>query len=254
MAEPYLEIKNLVHEYNNKRVVAIERLTIKKGEVFVLIGPNGAGKSTLLRLINLLERPTSGEILIKGSSVQSEIERLNLRREMALVFQEPVFLKTSVFENVAYGLKVRRHPKREIEEKVTKILDNLGILHLAHKPATSLSDGEAQRVSLARALILEPELLLLDEPLNKLDTPTKEELGADLFHLLKENGFTAIYVTHNPAEARVYADRIGVMIGGEIVQISTLSEILDSPVSLKAARLIGLKTALTTPSSPFTIK
>lgn len=239
MVEAYLEIKNLGQEYNGKRVLDIANLKVKLGEIFVLMGPNGAGKSTLLRLINLLEKPTEGEIWIQGRLPQLEAERFQARRRMTMVFQEPLLFKGSVFDNIAYGLKIRGSPREVIQQKVGEILDKLGIAHLGSRSVSSLSGGEAQRVSLARALVLEPELLLLDEPLNALDTPTKEELRIDLLHLLKENGMTAIYVTHDRAEALILGDRVGVMMNGEIIQMGTSEEVFSFPANEQVAKFMG---------------
>lgn len=241
MVEAYLEIKNLGHEYNGKRVLDIANLKVWVGEIFVLMGPNGAGKSTLLRLINFLEKPTEGEIWIRGRPPQSEAERFQARRRMTMVFQEPLLFRGTVFDNIAYGLKIRGSFREVIQREAGEILAKLGIAHLSNYSASSLSGGEAQRVSLARALVLKPELLLLDEPLNALDTPTKEELRIDLLHLLKENGMTAIYVTHDRAEALILGDRVGVMINGEIIQAGSPEEVCNFPATKRVAKFMGVE-------------
>ncbi|MEW6188499.1 MAG: ATP-binding cassette domain-containing protein, partial [Actinomycetota bacterium] len=130
MDHPYLEVKNLIHEYDGKRVLSIDELRIYQGEIFAIIGPNGAGKSTLLRILNLLERPSQGKIIFQGMVIEPSTDKLPLRRKMVMVFQEPLLFNGTVFENVAYGLKLRRYPKMEIEERVNRLLIKFNIHQL----------------------------------------------------------------------------------------------------------------------------
>jgi len=244
MDHPYLEVKDLVHEYDGKRVLCVYRLKIYRGEILAIIGPNGAGKSTLLRILNLLERPSRGEVVFRGTVVGSSTDTLTLRRKMVTVFQEPLLFSRTVFENVAYGLKVRGCVRAEIVDRVNRILVKFGIYHLSTSHAAGLSGGEAQRVSLARALVLEPEVLLLDEPLASLDPPTKEALREDLERIVRDMQLTAVYVTHDRTEALILADRIAVMDKGEILQIGTSEEVFNHPANQRVAGFVGVETIL----------
>lgn len=244
MDHPYLEVRNLIHEYDGKRVLSVSRLGIYRGEIFAVIGPNGAGKSTLLRILNLLEKPSRGEIVIGGTLVGPSTNSLALRRKMAMVFQEPLLFNSTVFENVAYGLRVRKYSKTEIEERVNQFLAKFDIRHLSGHHALRLSGGEAQRVSLARALVFEPEVLLLDEPFASLDPPTKEVLREDLERIIREMKVTAVYVTHDRTEALMLADRMAVMDKGEILQVGTPDEIFNYPVNERVADFVGVETIL----------
>ncbi len=243
MGQPFLEIRDLVHRYDSRTVLSIDRLAVESGEVLVVLGPNGSGKSTLLRMIGLLEHPTSGQVLITGQDGWATGD-LNWRRKMASVFQEPLLFSGTVFDNVAYGLRLRRGPRAEIRMQVDQALEKLRISHLARRPSNKLSGGEAQRVALARALVIEPELLLLDEPLASLDPPTREGLLEDLQHLLAETDVTAVYVTHNRQEAMILGDRTAIMMDGQIVQLGSAQAVFASPVNEEVADLVGVETII----------
>lgn len=244
MDHPHLEVKNLTLQHNGREILNIEQLSVCKGELFVIIGPNGAGKSTLLRILDFLKRPSSGEILIDGEKVDDSSNKLVLRRKMAMVFQDSLLFSASVFENVAYGLKARKCPRDEISRRVKESLAKLNISHLAERKASELSGGEAQRVSLARALVLEPEILFLDEPFTSLDPPTREALRMDLEQLVREEKLTTVYVTHDRTEAIMLADRVAVMIDGEILHTATPEEVFNFPKNEEVARFVGMETIL----------
>lgn len=242
MAQPYLEIRDLKKYYGTKTILDIDSIAIERGEVLAIIGPNGAGKSTFLRVVAHLEKPATGTIkfnLVNGSSGD-----LDIRRKLAMVFQEPLLFTGKVFYNIAYGLKIRKVSPSEIDRRVENIAGMFGISHLLDLPSHSLSGGEAQRVSLARAFVLEPELLLLDEPMASLDPPTKESLLADLRRILNELDTTVIYVTHERTEATILADRLAVMDQGKIVQIGRPDEVIDHPISRKIADFVGVENIL----------
>lgn len=239
-------------------VLDIENLTIERGEVLAIIGPNGSGKSTLLRLIAQLEKPSAGTIRFYpasdssngiGSTAESGIQSrtdsvsssFEIRRRLAFVFQEPLLFSGTVFDNIAYGLRVRKVPKEELKARVGEAARLIGISHLLERPANRLSGGEAQRVSLARALVLKPELLLLDEPMASLDPPTKEALLADLYEILGKLDTTIIYVTHELTEAVILAGRWAVMDRGRVIQVGTRQEVMDSPVNPKIANFVGVE-------------
>jgi tungstate transport system ATP-binding protein len=237
---PYIKVQNVVKSYDKKTVLAVDDLTVFKGEILALIGPNGSGKSTLLRTIARLEPFEEGSILFSSNGGFEQCKPLVIRRRLAMVFQESLLFAGSVRDNIAYGLKVRHVSKQEITEKVQRITAMLGIEHLLDRPSNRLSGGEAQRVSLARALILEPELLLLDEPMASLDPPTKEALLTDLHHILGELKTTVIYVTHEITEALTLADRLVVMGGGRILQVGSPKEVMTLPASKEIADFVGV--------------
>lgn len=198
-----------------KQILKNIDLKINEGECVGLIGPNGSGKSSLLKILALLQPPTSGTILLKEQPLSAKIS-LNTRRKIAVVFQEPLLLNTTVFQNVATGLKIRRLPKAQITKTVDYWLDAFGISHLSKQHALSTSGGEAQRVSLARAFALNPEILFMDEPFSALDAPTTEDLLDDLNRVFEETGVTTLIVSHDFRDIRRLSDNVAVIIHGEI--------------------------------------
>jgi tungstate transport system ATP-binding protein len=174
---PVVALRDVTVRYGPAPVLDVPALDVGEGDLLAVIGPNGSGKSTLLRVIGLLEAPTTGEVRFRGERV-GRAHRLQVRRRMASAFQEPLLADTTVFENVALGLRFRGVPRSERRRRVERWLAGLGVAALAGRRAPTLSGGEAQRVALARALVLEPEVLLLDEPFAALDQPTREALIA----------------------------------------------------------------------------
>ncbi|MBC7324853.1 MAG: ABC transporter ATP-binding protein, partial [Moorella sp. (in: Bacteria)] len=227
-----------------REVLAVDSLAIGCGEVWGLIGPNGAGKSTLLHTLALLEEPDSGSIYFDGQRVNYR-KALSWRRQLAVVFQESLLLDTTVFNNVAVGLRFRGLPRAQIKARVERWLKTLHIDHLAGRPARSLSGGEAQRVSLARALVLEPRVLFLDEPFAALDAPTRGSLLEELNNILKQTGITTIFVTHDFTELPFLADRVAALQGGRIVQTAPPETILRQPASVELAAFVGIPNLFT---------
>ncbi|HNV05010.1 MAG TPA: ABC transporter ATP-binding protein [Petrotogaceae bacterium] len=222
-----------------KDVVAVENadFTIQPGELVTLLGPSGCGKTTTLRMIAGFELPTQGKILIGDSDVTYLAPN---QRDTAMVFQSyGLFPHMNVFENVAYGLKIRKVPKDEIKKKVTEFLGLVGLENLAQRSPSRLSGGQQQRVALARSLIVEPSVLLLDEPLSNLDALLREQMRVEIRRLQKSLGITAVYVTHDRVEAMSLSDKIIVMNSGKIVQIGPPHEIYRNPVSKFVAGFIG---------------
>ena len=213
-------------------------LVVPVGEVLALVGPNGAGKSTLLHVAALLRRPDEGEVWIGAERATRYRERA-LRRRIAMVFQAPLLFDVGVLTNVASGLRFRGVSRREAERRATAWLDRFGVEHLAGRPARALSGGEAQRVSLARAFAIEPDLLLLDEPFAALDAPTRAALLPDLAAQLRQTGTAAILVTHDHREALALGDRLGVMVDGTIVQLGPPTDVVARPASEAVARFLG---------------
>ncbi len=221
-------IRDLLIQRNKRDVLRIDTLDIARGETLTVVGPNGAGKSTLLLALAHLLKPTRGDIQFDGKSV-TQWNDLEYRRKISYVFQAPLLMDMTVEQNVALGLKFRAVPKDEIREHVWKWIKAMGVESLSKRRAGELSGGEAQRVSLARAFVLEPELLLLDEPFAALDPPTRTKLLDDLSALLAEDHRTAVFVTHNLNEAAKLSHRIAVVVGGVLRQVGTVREIKAHP-------------------------
>jgi tungstate transport system ATP-binding protein len=221
-------------------LVDVPEFALQRGEVTALIGPNGAGKTTLLLQLALLQRPDTGEISFDGAPVRGR--ELALRRRMAVVFQEPHLLDRGVAANVETGLRLRGVPRAERKARVARWLARFGIAGLARRSSRTLSGGEAQRVSLARAFALEPEVLLLDEPFSALDQPTREAITADLAEALSETGVTALVVTHDRDEAARLGDRVAVMIEGRIKQSGPPADVFSAPADEQTAAFVGIET------------
>jgi tungstate transport system ATP-binding protein len=245
VTEAILKGRDLRMCYGGAVVLDVPAVAVGPGEILALIGPNGAGKSTLLRVLGLLERPAAGTVSFRGTPVAwGGRDLLATRRRFACVFQEPLLCDTTVGTNVALGLQLRRRPASEVAGRVQTWLDRLGLAHLASRRARTLSGGEAQRASLARAFAIHPDVLLLDEPFAALDPPTREELLTLLQGLLRQEGFTTVFVTHERGEALRLGDRIAVMMDGRIHQVGTPAEVFGHPVSEEVARFVGVETIL----------
>lgn len=223
-----IQIRDLLIQRNGRDVLRVDLLEVERGETLAVVGPNGAGKSTLLLTLARLLRVSSGEIVVDGHSLNDGNE-LEYRRRIAFVFQDPLLMDMSVEDNVALGLKFRGLPRDEIRARAGKWMKAMGVDSLAQRRAGQLSGGEAQRVSLARAFVLDPELLLMDEPFSAVDPQTRSQLMDDLTYLLARNHRTTIFVTHNLKEAAQMGNRVAVIIGGELKQVGTPRQIKLSP-------------------------
>ena len=243
MAEALLALEKILVRYGESFSLEVSSLAVERGEVLAVIGPNGAGKSTLLRVMGLLQKPTQGKIYFhNGEGIPTN--GLAIRRRMASVFQEPLLLNASVYENAALGLKLRGLDSRAAEQRVLPWLERLRISQLAKRQARSLSGGEAQRTSLARALALAPEILLLDEPFSPLDPPTRESLLLDLERILRETRITTVFVTHDRDEASMLADRVAVLIDGKIHQVGRAADVFLRPINEAVAHFVGVDNKL----------
>lgn len=210
-----LSVDNITLVKNKRLILDIPSFSLKKGEVVTLLGPNGAGKSSFLQILALLQEPTAGAIKFGGETVQRS-NVLSFRRRMAVVFQEALLLNTTVFNNVAQGLKIRKIDRAAVDGRVNHWLDKMGVAHLSRRMPRFLSGGEAQRVSLARALALEPEVLFLDEPFSALDFPTRITLLTEIGELLKEAGITTVFVTHDYSEIEYLTREVALIQQGSI--------------------------------------
>lgn len=240
MTTPRLGLRGVAVTRGGRPVLEIDALDVDPGEVLAVVGPNGAGKSTLIQVLGLLERPPRGEVLFDGQPVRGAL--LAYRRRMAVVFQEPLLLDTTVASNVETGLALRGVAGAERRRRTGEWLERFGISHLAGRSARTLSGGEAQRTSLARALVLEPEALLLDEPFASLDAPTREALMDDLERILAASDVATVFVTHDRGEALRLGDRLAVLIGGRIRQVGAPQEIFAAPVDEEVAAFVGIET------------
>jgi ABC-type spermidine/putrescine transport systems, ATPase components len=232
-----IAIRDLLIQRNGLDALRIDSLDIQRGETLTVVGPNGAGKSTLLLALARLLRPSGGDIIYDGKSLK-QWDELEYRRKISFVFQAPLLMDMTVEQNVALGLKFRGTPKEEARERAGKWMKQLGVESLSKRRAGQLSGGEAQRVSLARAFVLDPELLLLDEPFSALDPPTRAKLIEDLSSLLKEDHRTAVFVTHNLNEATKLSHRIAVIVGGMLRQVGPARQIKAKPADEAVAAFL----------------
>ena len=223
-----IQIRELLIQRNGRDALRVDSLDIERGETLTVVGPNGSGKSTLLLALAHLLKPARGDIRFDGKSV-NRWNDLEYRRRISFVFQAPLLMDMTVEQNVALGLKFRGVSKEETRERVGRWIQAMGIESLSKRRASQLSGGEAQRVSLARAFVLEPELLLLDEPFAALDPPTRSRLIEDLSEILGREHRTAVFVTHNLSEAARLNHRIAVVIRGILRQVGTAKEIKAYP-------------------------
>ncbi len=244
-----IRIKGL-HKFYRTRHGVVEALRgidleVEEREFFVLLGASGCGKTTTLRCVAGLEKPDAGEIEISGKVVSSPGKGLNIpteKRDIGMVFQSyAIWPHMSVFQNVAFPLiKGRRQiPKHLVSEKVSRALSLVKLDGLEERPATDLSGGQQQRVAMARAVVTEPKILLMDEPLSNLDARLREEMRLELKKITRSVGVTTLYVTHDQAEALSLGDRVCVMHEGEIVQIGTPQDVYARPANLFAAQFVG---------------
>lgn len=237
-----IDINNVIKKYGNDTVIKGISLKINPGELFTLLGPSGCGKTTLLRMIIGFNTIDGGEIKVNGKVVNN-IEPS--KRNMGMVFQNyAIFPHMSVKDNVAFGLKNRKVPKKEIDKQVDEILKVVKIDHLKDRMPANLSGGQQQRVALARAIVIQPEVLLMDEPLSNLDAKLRVEMRNAVKKIQNEIGITTVYVTHDQEEALAISDRIAVMNAGVIQQIGKPKEIYQRPANIFVSTFIGLSNIL----------
>ncbi len=252
---PDVEFRHVTRSYGDFLAVEDLSLAVQRGEFFTLLGPSGSGKSTTLRMIAGFERPTTGDVLLRGRDVKGLPP---YKRETSTVFQNyALFPHLTVRENVEYGLRVRGKPKDQRRTRAMRMLDLVRLAHLADRSVRNLSGGEKQRVALARSLVTEPAVLLLDEPLGALDEKLRQEMQVELKRLQQEVGITFIYVTHVQEEALSMSDRMAVMNRGRLEQVGPPQEVYYRPMTRFVADFIGAANILTGPGvriSPDTVQ
>lgn len=238
------EARNLLVHRGLAQVLEVSALHLRSGEVLALMGPNGAGKTTLMLTLAGLLPPSRGELRFKGQAIQSRADQRIFRHAMTMVFQDPLLFDATVAQNIASGLKLRGVPAWQRNHLVDEWAQRLGIKDLLHRSARQLSGGEAQRTALARAFVLRPEILFLDEPFGALDAQSREGLMDDLGHILAETGTTTVLATHDQGEAARLAHRLAVMNEGRILQTGGLREVMNHPVDPFVAAFVGMETLL----------
>jgi iron(III) transport system ATP-binding protein len=243
-----LNVRSLYTEYASEHGTVVKAaqdvsFDVPEGKLFTLLGPSGCGKTTTLRSIAGLEKPNAGEIEVAGRTVYSSSRGIFVspnKRNFGMVFQSyAIWPHMNVFQNVAFPLEVRRRPRREIQDKVMRVLAAVQLDHLVGRDATKLSGGQQQRLALARALVMEPQLLLLDEPLSNLDAKLRDAMRTELKRLQREFNLTTVYVTHDQSEALALSHEIAVMNDGFIVQVGTPRQIYEQPANQFVADFVG---------------
>ena len=235
--ENIIQIKNVSKSFGDKCVLDNVSINVKKGEFLTLLGPSGCGKTTLLRMIAGFGSPDSGEILINGADITDMPPH---ERPVNTVFQRyALFPHLDVYENIAFGLKLQKVPKKEIETRVRKVLKMVSMTDYEDRDVESLSGGQQQRVAIARAIVNQPKVLLLDEPLSALDLKMRKDMQIELKEMHKKLGITFIYVTHDQEEALTLSDTIVVLDDGHIRQIGTPTDIYNEPQNAFVADFIG---------------
>jgi putative spermidine/putrescine transport system ATP-binding protein/spermidine/putrescine transport system ATP-binding protein len=235
--EPVVELRDVVKRYGDFVAVEPMQLSVEPGAFVTLLGPSGCGKTTTLRMVAGLAVPTEGDILIKGARVN---EVPIHKRNLGIVFQNyALFPHKTVFDNVAFGLKYRNVPKAEIAGRVGRALDLVQLPQMAERYPNQLSGGQQQRIALARAIVVEPDVLLLDEPLSALDANLREEMRVELKKIQHQLGITTVFVTHDQSEALAMSDKIIVMNAGRIEQADSPEEVYSRPRSEFVARFLG---------------
>ena len=229
-------LTDLEKRYNGRTVLDVQNLAIQQGEILGLVGPSGAGKSTLLRILGFLEPPSKGQLYFQNQLCDGDWPQFEARRRVTMLFQDPHLLRRSVYDNVAYGLTLRGN--KNGRDLVETMIQQLGLSDLAGAQARTLSGGEAQRVALARSLVLKPDVLLLDEPTSNLDPYNIKLIEEMISRVNSEQGMTIVIVTHNVFQARRLADRVGLLLGGKLVEVGDTADFFENPQQPQTAAFV----------------
>lgn len=236
--EELFRIENLCKSFGNKEVLKNIHLKIYRGEIFAFMGPSGVGKTTFLRILDFLEMPTSGSLIFNGNEYEL-CHKNNARHRMSMLFQRPAVFNSSVFNNVAYGMIIRGFDKKTIGTKVIAALNLVGLKGYEKQKALTLSGGEAQRMAFARAIVYEPDVLLLDEPTANLDPANVEKIEDIIKRIRIDLGTTIIMASHNVHQVRRIADRVGIMFDGELIEVNTKKQIFENPKDARSYAFIN---------------
>ena len=238
---PYLEARDLAYRYGGLGAVENINFALEKGEFLSLLGPSGCGKTTTLKMLAGFLPPSAGEIRLKGNVIANEHRSVvPNKRNMPLIFQSyAIWPHMTVFQNIAYGLRIRKVSRSEARQRVGRVMDIVGLANTADRYPHTLSGGQQQRVALARGLVIEPDVLLLDEPLSNLDAALRAEMRAELRRLHDELRMTTVYVTHDQTEALMLSDRIAVLNSGKVEQLGSPRDIYESPATRFVAKFMG---------------
>ncbi len=231
MHNELMRVQDVSKSFGNRDVLKKINMSINKGEIFALMGPSGVGKTTLFRIMNLLEKPSEGKLFFRGIELTGCTirEKIGARRSMSMLFQTPCVLDTTVFDNVAYGLVIRKVDKKNIREKVMNALHIVGLEGKERQKARTLSGGEAQRMAFARAIVYDPDILLLDEPTSNLDPANVAKIEEIIKRIRNELGTTIVFATHNMYQVKRIADRVGILLNGELIEVNSKERIFAAP-------------------------
>lgn len=239
-----VELKNIYKNYEDLQVLKDINIKFKNGTSTALVGPTGSGKTVLLRLINLLEKPSSGTVYFEGINANASPKvSLKIRRQMGMVFQKPLAFKASVYDNVAFGLKIRGD-KKDIKTRVKETLETIGLKGYENRNALKLSGGETQRLALARAMITDPKLLLLDEPTANLDPISTKKMEELILKINTESETTLIMTTHDLSQGQKLADRMVILNDGHILQSGAPDEVFRKPKNKFVADFVGIENVM----------
>jgi len=236
-----IRVQDLGKSFGNREVLKKINMSINEGEIFALMGPSGVGKTTLFRILNLLEKPSEGRLFFRGIELTGSTirEKINARRSMSMLFQTPCFLNTTVFNNVAYGLMIRKVDKKTIRKKVINALSIVGLEGKEKQKARTLSGGEAQRMAFARAIVYDPDILLLDEPTSSLDPANVAMIEEIIKRIRCERGTTIVIATHNIYQVKRIADRVGILLNGELIEVNSIERIFEAPEDARTKAFIN---------------
>ncbi|HHW28961.1 MAG TPA: phosphate ABC transporter ATP-binding protein [Syntrophomonadaceae bacterium] len=241
MPEPLFELIDVVKKYDERTVLRVKDLQLDGNKIYAILGPNGAGKSTLLKLLNMLEKPTSGRIIFQGVDLNraGEAARLRMRRQMCMVLQNTYMFDTSVYQNVAYGLQLRGVRGVELERRVKEALSFVGLSDYGSRRAIKLSGGETQRVALARAVAIRPQVLLLDEPTANLDPDSVALIEKLVRRVHESTGATVLIITHNLFQAQRIADEAILLYNGQVIERAPINQFFTNPQSEITRRFVS---------------
>jgi len=240
-----IETVDLYQRLGDRDILKNINIRIERGEVFALIGPTGSGKTTLLRLLDLIDTPDRGQLYFDGTDVTESAKlRLEARRRMAFVLQKPVVFNTTVYDNIAYGLRWRGMSRSDVRSRVDRVLEMVGLTADRKRNARTLSGGEVQMVAIARAIATEPEALLLDEPTANLDPVSMARIEDLIASIIERHDTTIVMATHDLSQGQRLADRAGMLLDGEILQAGDWREVFNAPRSRKIADFVGVENIL----------